>query len=431
MSSINMSESLFLGIDVGTSGVRACAVDAAANTVAGSAVSMAAPLQQGAIVEQDPEIWWQAVTASVSALAAKSDLSRVMRIAVDGTSGTLLLVDKLGTPRSRGLMYNDARAVDAAQLIKSVAPPESGAQGPTAALAKLMHLQAAMPSDVRHTLHQADWIAGRLCGRFDFSDENNALKLGYDPIQRRWPDWLGDLSIPMDLLPSVKIPGTPVGPILPEMAARLGLPPTAMICAGTTDGVAAFLATKAHQSGDAVTSLGTTLVLKLLSDKPIFAAGEGVYSHRLGDRWLAGGASNSGGAALLAQFSAARMVELTPLLDPTHSTGLDYYPLPKPGERFPINDPTLMPRLEPRPADDATFFQGMLEGIAAIEQMAYGRLIALGAPPLKRVISIGGGAGNAAWTAIRQRRLNVPVSVAEETEAAYGTACLALRAGPP
>ena len=76
-----------------------------------------------------------------------------------------------------------------------------------------------------------------------------------------------------------------------------------MICAGTTDGVASFIATRAAAPGDAVTSLGTTLVLKLLSDKPIFAPAQGVYSHRLGDRWLAGGASNTGGGALLAHFS--------------------------------------------------------------------------------------------------------------------------------
>ena len=183
-----------------------------------------------------------------------------------------------------------------------------------------------------------------------------------------------------------------------------------MICAGTTDGVASFIATRASAPGDAVTSLGTTLVLKLLSDRPIFAPGQGVYSHRLGDRWLAGGASNSGGAALLAHFSAERMAALTPLLDPARPTGLDYYPLPKPGERFPISDPALEPRVAPRPADDAQFFQGLLEGIAAIEALAYQGLRELGAPAVQRVISIGGGARNAAWTAIRQRTLGVPVS---------------------
>jgi hypothetical protein len=163
----------------------------------------------------------------------------------------------------------------------------------------------------------------------------------------------------------------------------------------------------------------------------VFQAAQGIYSHRLGDRWLAGGASNSGGAALLAHFTVERMAALTPRLRPERPTGLAYYPLPSPGERFPIADPTLQPGVTPRPPDDAVFFQGLLEGIAAIEAMGYDRLAALGASPLKRVITIGGGARNEAWTAIRARRLGVLVTVAEQMEAAFGTALLALNGGPP
>nr|WP_298685011.1 FGGY-family carbohydrate kinase [uncultured Dongia sp.] len=422
---------LCLGIDIGTSGVRINAIDAAAQVIATSAVSMPAPRQQGAAIDQDPDIWWQAVMAVLAQLAKTCDLGKVARIAIDGTSGTLLLVDGQGAPRSLGLMYNDGRAGQAAARIKAVAPSESGAQGPSAALAKLLHLLPDASSDCRHAVHQADWIAGRLLGRFDFSDENNALKLGYDPIGRQWPAWLEQLGVPRHLLPDVAVPGTNLGTIEAEIAARLGLSSETQICAGTTDGVAAFIATGAQMPGDAVTSLGTTLVLKLLSDRPVFAAPQGIYSHRLGDRWLAGGASNSGGAALLAQFDAARIAELTSQLDPAHPTGLDYYPLSKPGERFPINDPDLAPRLTPRPASDVTFFQGMLEGIAEIERSAYARLTELGAPALRRVISIGGGASNDAWTQIRQRHLNVPVTRARQTEAAYGAALLALHEGPP
>ena len=58
-------------------------------------------------------------------------------------------------------------------------------------------------------------------------------------------------------------------------------------------------------------------------------------------------------------------------------------------------------------------------------------LVATCPPKLRRVVSIGGGATNAAWTAIRARRLGVPVSTAEETEASFGTALLALHGGPP
>ncbi|MGJ4945532.1 FGGY-family carbohydrate kinase [Bradyrhizobium sp. HKCCYLS1011] len=423
---------LFLGIDIGTGGVRACAVDLHGEIQAIEASPLPSPRRDGDAIDQDPELWWQATTSAISALGRKLDLKRVERISVDGTSGTLLLIDAAGRPTTHGLMYNDARAAREAARIAEVAPAESGAHGASSALAKLLFLLDRAPlKDAHIAVHQADWIAGRLASTHGVSDENNALKLGYDPIARSWPGWLDQLGVSREWLPKVLVPGTPVAVVDPEVASALGLSRSAQITAGTTDGVAAFIATRADAPGDAVTSLGTTLVVKLLATQPIFAADQGVYSHRLGDRWLAGGASNSGGGALLTHFTAQQMDLLTPLLDPDASTGLDYYPLPKPGERFPIADPALAPRITPRPSEDRRFFQALLEGIAAVEALAYRRLMQLGAPTLRRVISIGGGAKNAAWTDIRRRVLGVPVEVAVQTEACYGAALLALRGGPP
>ena len=422
----------FLGIDVGTGGVRACAVDARGSMLGMESATLPPPRHDGNAIDQDPELWWDATIVAICKLGRSVDLQAIERVCVDGTSGTLLMIDAAGRPCTPGLMYNDTRATTEAARIAAVAPADSGAHGASSALAKLLYLSSRSESSQAHlAVHQADWIAGRLAGQHGISDENNVLKLGYDPVTRSWPAWLDELGVSRKLLPKAMIPGTPFADIDPTVAATLGLSPSARIAAGTTDGVAAFMATQADEPGDAVTSLGTTLVVKLLATRPIFAASQGVYSHRLGERWLAGGASNSGGGALLAHFTAADMERLTPQLRPETPTGLDYYPLPKPGERFPIADPALPARVTPRPAEDHRFFQALLEGIAAIESLAYRRLADLGAPKPRRVISIGGGAKNAAWTEMRRRALGVPVTVAEETEASYGAALLALRAGPP
>src|SRR5690606_37517196 len=210
--------------------------------------------------------------------------------------------------------------------------------------------------------------------------------------------------------------------------ASLGLPPSAVIVSGTTDGCASFLATGAGDVGEGVTALGSTLVLKLLSDRRIDAPAYGIYSHRIAGVWLAGGASNTGGAVIRHFFTDEDLPQLTARLNPEQPTRLDYYPLLRPGERFPVNDPDLQPKLEPRPADDAVFFQALLEGIAAVEEQGYRRLKQLGAPALKSVRSVGGGAVNAAWTRIRQRKLGVPFLPAASTEAAVGTALLAWKA---
>lgn len=416
--------SLVIGIDIGTSGVRAVALDEAGALVHEAHAALPAPERVGQRVTQSPALWWTALERTLDQLLAGLDGGRVVALAVDGTSGTLLLTDELGEPLTEGWMYNEASCVEEALRVAACAPADSSARGISSALARLLHLQGAQPL-ARHALHQADWVAGRLAGRFGVADENNVLKLGYDLLQRRWPDWLDQLGVRRELLPEVVVPGTPLGCIAPVWARRFGLGDEVIVAAGTTDGVAAFLATGAAEVGDAVTSLGSTLVVKLLSDRPICDPRFGVYSHRLGELWLAGGASNSGGAALLRFFTREQMESLTPLLDPDLPTGLGYYPLPAPGERFPLNDPGLAGMVEPRPREDARFFQGLLEGIAAIEKQAFERLGELGAPALRRVYSVGGGAGNRAWTRIRQRALGVPMLTPALQQAAVGAARLA------
>ncbi|HEX5635930.1 MAG TPA: FGGY-family carbohydrate kinase, partial [Gammaproteobacteria bacterium] len=327
-------------------------------------------------------------------------------------------------PLAPALMYNDSRGVDEASRIARYAPTESAAQGASSGLAKLLYLQSQQPQ-ARHALHQADWIAGKLCHRFDASDANNALKTGYDVINNEWPSWLDKLGVNRSILPQVYPPGRCIGTINKHWSAHFKLPASTRIMAGTTDSIAAFIATGASLPGEAVTSLGSTLVLKIISERPIFAPQFGIYSHRLGNLWLAGGASNSGGAVLRQFFTDEQMHTMTPLLTPEQPTELGYYPLPATGERFPINDAALQPRLSPRPANDALFFQGMLEAMARIEHDGYKKLHQLGAPALRHVKTAGGGSCNPAWTKIRQQELGVEVVTANHTEACYGSALLA------
>jgi sugar (pentulose or hexulose) kinase len=142
--------------------------------------------------------------------------------------------------------------------------------------------------------------------------------------------------------------------------------------------------------------------------------------------WLAGGASNAGAGVLSHYFSDAQLDSLSAQIDPLQFCPLDYYPLTRIGERFPVNDALLAPRLVPRPDSDVEFLHGLLQGLARIEAAGYARLAGLGAPPLKRVVTNGGGAQNLAWKIMRERLLGVPVSTAAHSEAAYGSALLCL-----
>ena len=416
------TDGAYLGIDLGTSSCHIVAINGSGRLLTAASAPIPIPARHDDQVTQDPNIWWKAVAACLQRLFKDVPPQQVRAIAVDGTSGSVLLCDQKGTPLLPAIMYNDSRSVRQAEKILNVAGHDSGAHGASSSLAKLLWLHdTQIDARAAHFLHQADWITGKLTGLWGVSDYNNCLKLGYDAAKMAWPRWFKPMGINLALLPAVHTPGEPLGPINPEIAKTFALPSDTLVVAGTTDGVAAFLAA----GGRAVTALGSTLVLKLLSDKPVFSPEHGVYSHRLGRYWLVGGASNSGGAVLLQYFKVEQIREMTPLLDPERFTGLEYYPLAGTGERFPVNNPKMTAILEPFPGDSVTFLQGMLEGVARIEAQGYQLLTKLGAPRLTEIRTTGGGSQNPAWKRIRERILGVEIKTARSELAAYGAALLA------
>ncbi|MBI5753361.1 MAG: FGGY-family carbohydrate kinase [Hydrogenophilales bacterium] len=410
-----MNNDLYLGLDFGTSGARTQVIDANGSLIAQAHCSYDINQWQS---------WLHALTWLFATLPAPVR-HRIKAIAIDGTSSTVLLCDETNTPLHPPQLYNDDHARVEAERIAACAPRGHIAAAPSASLAKLLYaLKQPHAKAPAYFTDQASWLAAMLTGQPGYADYHNALKLGYDAAARAWPDWMRALKVSA-YLPRVLTPGALLGAVTREVASKLDIPPTCRVRAGTTDSIAAFIASGACTPGDAVTSLGSTLVLKLLSTQRVEDVRYGIYSHRLGSRWLAGGASNSGGAVLRQFFDDAALDKLSQQIDPARPSGLDYYPLPAIGERFPINDPQLAPRLTPRPANDVQFLHGLLEGIASIETLGYALLAKCGATPVKRVLSAGGGAKNMAWHAIRELHLGVPVSPALHAEAAYGAARLA------
>ena len=411
-----------LGIDFGTSGARAIALNQ----------NREVQWQQRVAFEQSDhlaELWHSTLFKLLEALP-RSVGQTFTRIAINGTSGTVLLCDADGQPQVEPLLYNDDFGKAVLAQVQAIAPAAHPVCSATSSLTKLFWWRQQLdgiPADWK-LLHQADWLAFLLHRQLGISDYHNALKLGYDPGAQAYPAWLrkNDQGRLQSVLPRVVEPGEVIAPITPSLAKHFNINPACLICAGTTDSIAAFLASGVSQPGEAVTSLGSTLVLKLLSNRRVDDATFGIYSHRLGSRWLVGGASNTGGAVLKQLFNDEKLAALSQQIDPTVSSPLVYYPLLEVGDRFPIVDPTLQPCLTPRPKDDVAFLHGILESMARIEAEGYAKLTEKGAPPLQRVVTAGGGAKNEAWRLIRQRQLRVPVQTAAQTEAAYGTALLAM-----
>ncbi|MEH1835772.1 MAG: FGGY-family carbohydrate kinase [Nostoc sp.] len=412
---------LYLGIDFGTSGARGVVINKEASCIQ---AEVRYPFQDSPASVM-PKIWQEALFVLVEQIPEQLR-GEIKAIAINGTSSTVLLVDAAGNPTDAPLLYNDARGSSVLEHLKSIAPANHTVLSATSSLAKLLWMrQLPSFSEARYFLHQADWLAFLLHGQLGISDYHNALKLGYDVEELKYPEWLEKLQIPIQL-PKVLTPGALIAQLRPEIADKFGLRGDCLVCAGTTDSIAAFLASGAKLPGEAVTSLGSTLVLKLLSRTRVEDARYGIYSHRLGDLWLTGGASNTGGAVLKQFFTNAELESLSHEIDASKASELDYYPLLKAGDRFPINDPNLAPRLSPRPDNPVEFLHGLLESIARIEGRGYELLQRMGADKLSRVYTAGGGAANDTWTAIRARYLQVPVVASVYTEAAYGTALLAM-----
>ena len=415
-----MLNDIFIGIDHGTSGARATAIDSQ-NHIIGEGKSRLADHRAD---PRDPCAWYAAAVTALAIAIKNIKRQNVRAIAIDGTSGSMLPIDINGKPLAPALMYNDpCQNLDILEKISHTAPLNSAAHGATSGAAKVMFFQAAVPLTYK-IVHQADWIAGQFCGIYA-SDDNNALKTGFDSVSRSWPDWMESVGIDRNLLPDVNEPGTVFAPIFSDVAAKFDLPLSTKIVSGTTDGCAAFLSTGASKPGDGVTSIGTTMIIKIISETPIFDASSGVYSHKILGNWLAGGASNTGGGVLLDYFSMEEISLLSRQIDTTAKLGLEYYPLSKPGERFPISDPNLKPVLFPRPENNADFLKAIFEGIAGVERLAYGKLNSLGAPSLSTIRTVGGAAKNDTLTKIREHCLGIKGSRPIHEEAAYGTALLA------
>ena len=417
---------LFLGVDFGTSGCRAVAIDNNGEIHGQSFVTFPAPEQVGTAIEQSPTLWWQGLQTLLQQLSQHIPLSLIVGLAIDGTSGTIIATDDKGHPLHTALMYNDARAYKQAALITQCAPINSAAHGATSGLAKMLWLlEHLQDQQISHFTNQSDWIVGQLSGEYSLSDYNNCLKMGYDAINHCWPIWLDELPLARKTLPKAHAPGSQLTVISKDAAKLTGLTTGTVIYAGTTDSTAAIYASGANQPGDAITSLGSTLVTKVISKEPIFSPSSGVYSQPFAEHWLVGGGSNSGGNVLLHYFTPEQMKTLSRQIDPDIPSGLNYYPLLSPGERFPVCNPKLSPRLDPRPNNDGQFFHGLLEGIANIEHQAYTLLSSLGAPYPSRIYSAGGGSNNKVWEQIRANILNIQMLIPEHQDAAYGVALLA------
>lgn len=427
---------LFMGIDLGTQGVRAVVTDEHGALAAQKSVTYQESNVSSAAGrhEQRPSDWWRATCEVISHCTAQlGGAAAIGAISVDGTSGTVIPLDAAFAPLGDAIMYDDARAGAEANYLSALGAEHEGkmglAIGASFAVSRVKWLQDNEPGLYEKTrvfAHQADYIVGKLCGVYDVSDYSNALKMGYDLIDGRWPDFISRAGIDTDKLPAIVAPGEPIARVSLDVARELGLSTQTLVVGGSTDGYASSIAAGVRRAGDWASILGTTLVLKGATEALMVDPTGSSYSHRLpSGEWLIGGASNIGGRCLNEAFDPARFQALDTEAEKRFPTGALIYPLTGKGERFPFKDPEAQCFVRGDVSDERVYYAALMEGVAFVERLAFDRMVSFGCSVGDMIYTAGGACKSAVWLKIRASVLGKSLCVPAHVDAAMGSAMIA------
>ncbi len=439
---------LFIGIDLGTTGIRGIVLDGNGKVVI--SVERSIPMVSlyngiGHLMagwnEQNPLSWKDNIHQLFIELVNELknlgfNPDEIKAICTDSTSGTVLAVDESGKVLTSAIMYNDIRAQEEAQIIQKTAESFSKKVGykfkASFSLPKIFWIKRHLPDIFVKTykfLHANDFLVGLLTGEYLHSDASNCLKAGYNFIDGKWPIFIEqDLGISSEKLPEVVLPGKVLGKTSEKLEELTGFPSGIHVLGGATDSTMALVASGASMVGDIFSSVGTTLVTRVLTDGLIRDPQGRVYCHILPGKdqiFLPGGASSVGAECLQAYFRDIDYKEYD-------QRALDYfpsraitYPLVKKGERFPFVDPTAEYFYQGPAVNNYEKYTAYLQAVAFVERLSIEVLESLGAEIGKQVFTIGGATRSETWLQIRADVLQKSLFRPKSIEAAYGAAIVA------
>lgn len=429
-----MTKAYFIGIDIGTQGVRVALLDECGHQliVKEESFGVLSELRN----EQSPTEWWdiccRLIPEIITTVSSTIDTGLVHAIAVTSTSGTIIPIDANFEPLHPAIMYSDPRSAEEAKVCRAAAEA-SVTRGYTAfnassGLPKMRWWLNNFQNDARRLfkfIHAADFITGRLSGVYGITDHTNAMKSGYDIHQYRWPEYIQEKTgILNEWLQQVVASGQPVGELLPVLAKRWRLPERVIITTGVTDGCASQIASGAVSPGQWNTTIGTTLVIKGVTAEPVIEETGIVYNHRHpAGYWMPGGASNTGADWVSKLFAGADLDTLNAVAARHLPAKELAWPLIQQGERFPFLSPQargFWPEV-----DEVEKFVACMEGVAFIERYAYDMIANASGEKIAGIFTAGGASNSHTWMRIRSCVMNVPVRKMKNVSGAAGAAILA------
>ena len=286
---------MYLGIDLGTSGVKVVLMDEHFKVQASQSVSLTCDHPHPLWSEQTPAQWWDATEQAIDLLAKHVSLQEVKAIGVTGQMHGAVLVDSDGQPLRPAILWNDGRCASQCALLNQRAPTIeriTGNQVMTGMTApKLLWVAEHEPdifSRIAQVLLPKDYLRWKLSGCYatDMSDASGTLWLNV--ATRQWDETLlNACGLTLEQVPSLLEGPQVSGYLLEEHQQRWGFSSAIPIVAGGGDNAAGALGVGVWQSGQAMLSLGTSGVYFVVSDGFYANSRQAVHSfcHALPKTW--------------------------------------------------------------------------------------------------------------------------------------------------
>ncbi|VEI63372.1 xylulokinase [Serratia rubidaea] len=285
---------MYIGIDLGTSGVKAILLDERGQLLASHTEALTLSRPQPLWSEQDPHDWWQATDRAMLALGRQHTLQQVKGVGLTGQMHGAVLLDSRQNVLRPAMLWNDGRSFAQCRQLEQAVPRSRAITGnlmmPGFTAPKVQWVRQHEPhifSQIDKVLLPKDYLRWRLCGVFasDMSDAAGTLWL--DVARRDWSDeMLAACGLTRDQMPALFEGSRLTGRLHAELAQRWGMPP-APVAAGGGDNAAGAIGVGLYQPGQAMLSLGTSGVYFAVSDGFLSNPASAVHSfcHALPDTW--------------------------------------------------------------------------------------------------------------------------------------------------
>jgi len=445
---------LYLGVDLGTTAVKALLVSVSGEIVSSASADNPVHGPGPSMQEQDFSEVWASTVLAVRECIKNIDVSRIKAMALSAAMHGMMPLDNDKQPLRRMMTWADGRAFDEAKLLREKAGSDiyKRTGSPATALyfpARALWLRKNEPEIFKKTAWFSsirDRVIMKLSGRL-VTDRSHASSNGLLNIHDLdWDPFALELAgIDPEKLPPLVEPDEPVGGLLPETAKELGLPEGTIIASGAGDGGLANLGSGAIEPGQAAATIGTSGAMRKITREPNIHPEEKSWCYYLGEkRWYSGGAINSGGIILrwlrdgwLSDVKAEAeskgvdpyelIIELAEKAPPG-CEGLTFLPYLY-GERTPYWNPDargVIFGLSPSHGREH-LSRATLEGICM--SMAH-VFECIDDGSIKEIRATGGFTGSRFWLQLLSDVLGLPVAVPEKGEggSALGAAVMAMKA---